>query len=363
MEAPCVRVQREDGEATRRSLAADDLVDEDLEIEFDEGYLYIPVTDAAAVPAEYYVVVRDVPERATQQTPADLLDFDPSYERLGDIVIVDEDDPERAADIADAVVESDVPVETVVDRASKIQGELRIRDWELLAGERTETTHREYGCEYALDIAEMYFSPRLATERHRVAEQVEEGERVFDMFAGVGPFVIPAAKRGAEVVGVDLNERAVEYLRENAERNGVADRVTAIAGDVRDVVSGSSRVAGRERSEGIDETSGPQARERPERSDGVRDDAPEYENWADRIVMNLPHSADEFLDAAVTVAGDDCVVHYYDIQHEDDPFGPGEAAIRAAAEPEYEVAVETRHTVRSYAPHELNVCLDVRLTR
>jgi tRNA (guanine37-N1)-methyltransferase len=326
MEVPCVRVPREDGEATRRALAADDLVAEDLEIEFEEGHLYIPVSDAAAVPEEYDVVARNVPERTTQQTPADLLDFDPSYERLGDIVIVDEDDPERAADIADAVVESDIPVDTVVDRASKIRGELRVRDWDVLAGDRTETVHREYGCEYALDIAEMYFSPRLATERHRVADQVEAGERVFDMFAGVGPFVVPAAKRGAEAIGVDLNERAVEYLRENAERNGVADRVTAISGDVRDV-------------------------------------APKYENWADRIVMNLPHSADDFLDVAVTIASDDCVVHYYDIQHEDDPYGPGEAAIRAAAKPEYDVSVETRHIVRSYAPHELNVCLDVRLIR
>lgn len=79
--------------------------------------------------------------------------------------------------------------------------------------------------------------------------------------------------------------------------------------------------------------------------------------------MNLPHSADEFLEAAVRVAGDDCVLHYYDIQHEDDPFGPGEQAIRETAEPAYTVTVENRRVVRSYAPHELNVCLDVRLER
>jgi len=326
MEAPCVRVAREDGEATRRALAAEDLVAEDLAIEFADGSLYLPVTDPAAVPEEYDVVVRDVPERETQTTPADLLDDEPSYGRLGDIVVLDEDDPERARTVADAVVESDLPVDGVVNRASKVQGELRVRDWDVLAGDSTETVHREYGCEYAVDIAAMYFSPRLATERHRVAEQVASGERCFDMFAGVGPFVIPAAKRGATAVGVDLNERAVEYLRENAERNGVADRVTALAGDVRDV-------------------------------------AADYEGWADRIVMNLPHSADDFLETAVSLASDDCVVHYYDIQHEDDPYGPGEAAIRDAAAPEYAVTVETRHTVRSYAPHELNVCLDVRLTR
>ncbi|WP_135826617.1 class I SAM-dependent methyltransferase [Halorussus ruber] len=342
MEVPCVRVERERGEETRQRLADENLLAAEFEIEVAEGSLYLPVTDADRVPEDLTVVSRAVGERDTPDTPTDLLGYEPTYERLGDIAILDEDDPERAREIADAVMASDIPVKTVVNRASKVKGELRVRDWEVLAGDGTETVHREYGCEFLLDVSEVYFSPRLATERHRVAEQVGEGprpskdasgdtpratdERAFDMFAGVGPFVVPFAKRGAEVVGVDLNEKAVEYLRENARRNDVEDRVTAIHGDVREV-------------------------------------APEYSDWADRVVMNLPHSADEFLDSAVELAGDDCVIHYYDIQHEDDPFGPGEAAIREAAEPEYEVEVETRHVVRSYAPHELNVCLDVRLSR
>ena len=79
--------------------------------------------------------------------------------------------------------------------------------------------------------------------------------------------------------------------------------------------------------------------------------------------MNLPHSADEFLGTAVELAGDDCVVHFYDIQPDSDPFGPGKRAVRDAASPEYEVSVENRRTVRSYAPHESNVCLDVRIRR
>jgi hypothetical protein len=62
-------------------------------------------------------------------------------------------------------------------------------------------------------------------------------------------------------------------------------------------------------------------------------------------------------------AGDECVVHYYDITPDDDPFGTGEAAIRAAAEPEYEVSIETRRIVRSYAPGQVNVCIDARLSR
>ena len=326
MNVPCVRVPRESGEATRRRLADADLLDHEHQITVVEGYLYIPVVAVDDVPAEFDVVEYESPTRETQTTPAEILGSEPSYERLGDIVILDEDDAERAREIADAIVQSDLTAETVVNRASKVKGELRVRDWDVLVGDSTETVHREYGTELRLDIDSVYFSPRLATERHRVVEQIESGEHVFDMFAGVGPFAIPAAKAGAEVVACDLNEVAIDYLRENAERNDVTDRLTAIHGDVREVAN-------------------------------------DYEGWADRLIMNLPHSASDFLDTAVRLAGDDCVVHLYDIQHEDDPFGPGLAAVRAAAEPEYDVTVIEEKVVRSYAPHEYNVCLDVRLTK
>jgi tRNA (guanine37-N1)-methyltransferase len=323
MQVPCVRVAREDGERTREALADRGLLDHDHEITVADGWLYAPVLDPDAVPEEYTIEKHDVPARETRTLPADLLGFDPSYERLGDIVLLREDDAERARQVADAVMDSSIPAKTVLNRASKIEGEFRTREWDVLAGQSTETIHREYGYAFALDVADVYFSPRLATERHRVIQQAAAGERIVDMFAGVGPFVVPFAGRGTDVIAVDRNPTAIEYLQGNARRNDVDDRTEAIEGDVREVAAG-------------------------------------IEGGADRIVMNLPHSADQFLDTAIDLAGEECVLHYYDIQHEDDPYGPGERAIRAAAE-EYEVAVETRHTVRSYAPHELNVCLDVRL--
>jgi tRNA (guanine37-N1)-methyltransferase len=327
METPCVRVPREEGEATREALAAADLIDRAFEIDSQEGYLYIPVVDPDQVPPEYDVIEHDVERRETQTLPDDLLGDDPAYERLGDIAIIDEDDPERAREVAAAVADSDLPLSTVINKRSKVKGVERIRDWEVLVGEDTETVHREYGCSFLVDVASVYFSPRLATERHRVVRKVTPGEHAFDMFAGVGPFTVPMAVRGATAVGVDINPDAVAYLEENARRNDVADRVTAIRGDVRDV-------------------------------------APEYAGWADRIVMNLPHSAGAFLDAAVTLAGETCTIHYYDIQKEESPFDPGKEAIRAAAETGgYEVTFETEQVVRSYSPHEVNVCLDAVLSR
>jgi len=325
MRRPCVRVPTEEGEVTRSRLAEAGLLDRAWAIGRDGEDLYLPVVDADAVPADLPVVEHDVDSRETQTLPEDTLDFEPTYERLGDLVLLYEEDEAQARAAAEAIMASDLPAKTVLNRASEIKGETRVREWQVLAGDGTETVHREYGCEFALDVARVYFSPRLATERHRVVEQVESGDHAFDMFAGVGPFAIPMARRGAEVVATDLNHVAIDYCRENARRNGVDDRVTAINDDVREV-------------------------------------APEYAGWAERVVMNLPHSADAFLDTAVSLAGAECVVHYYDIQHEDDPFGPAERAIRAAAEEDYAVSVETRREVRSYAPHEVNVCLDVRLT-
>jgi len=337
---PCVSVERERGEAVRRRLDEAGALDREHEIAVADGLIHIPV-EPSAVPGDLrdHLTEQSPDRRRRQRTPADLLGSEPSLERLGGIVILDEDDPDRAREVADAVMRSDLPAETVVNRASPVAGRERVRDWTVLAGDGTETTHREYGFEFRLDIAEVFFSPRLATERRRVVETVEPGERAFDMFAGVGPYAIPMAARGATVVAYDVNDRAIDYLRGNARRNGVADRVTAVTADVRTAVG-------------------------------------EYADWADRIVMNLPHSADEFLETAVALAGEEAVVHYYDIQHEDDPFGPGEAAIRAAAsggdgpdsDPDadasgYAVAIEDRRVVRSYAPHELNVRIDARLTR
>ena len=342
MKRPCVVVAREAGEATRQRLAEADLIDEEFGIVVDDGpaagaggdeqRLYIPVTDPDAVPEELDLTRRDVPARTPQRTPEDLLGYQPTYERLGDVVLVDEEDPERAEQVAEAVVDSDIPVRSVLNRDSKVKGETRVRDWAVLAdegdGERppTETVHREYGHAFAVDVSEVYFSPRLATERNRVVEQVEAGERVLDMFAGVGPYAIPMADAGAEVVACDINPEAIEYLEANARRNGVDERIITHVGDVRELTGA-------------------------------------YADWADRLVMNLPHTAAEFADAAVALAGDACVVHLYDIQHEDDPFERARASLEAAAGDEYEVTTLDERIVRSYAPHEVNVCLDARLDR
>src|SRR5438552_420093 len=94
-----------------------------------------------------------------------------------------------------------------------VKGERRVRSIEVIAGERrTRTVHTEYGLHYRVDLAQAYFSPRLASERKRIADLVLEGEVVADPFAGVGPFAILIAKRRRPPLARDDLDRSNSSL-------------------------------------------------------------------------------------------------------------------------------------------------------
>ena len=77
-----------------------------------------------------------------------------------------------------------------------------------------------------LDVKKVYFSPRLATERKRVADLVSDGEEILDMFAGVGPFPFVIAKeKSVDITAVDINEVAIQYLNENIKINKVKEKL------------------------------------------------------------------------------------------------------------------------------------------
>jgi tRNA (guanine37-N1)-methyltransferase len=322
MESLCVRVPREEGEETRQRLADEGVLDHELRIQNEDGYLYIPV---AAAPDDLPTERREFDERDDETDAADVLGYEPRFEAVGDVALLE---PEEDKEAGEALVEAKNGIRTALRVESAVEGRERTRDMSHVAGEeKTTTVHREYGREFVVDLTDVYFTPRLAEERERVGSEVGAEETVFDMFAGVGPFTVAAAEAGAEVVAADINGRAVELLRENATRNGVEDSVVGYNRDAREVAKD------------VDEHGG-----------------------ADRVYMNLPHTADEFLDAACEAARSGAVVHYYDIRHEDDLFEGAIGEVREAAERAgYEVEVLERVVVRSYAPYDYNVCVDARL--
>jgi tRNA wybutosine-synthesizing protein 2 len=134
--------------------------------------------------------------------------------------------------------QEELGVATVLVRRGPIDGELRRPDAEVVAGGPTETEVVEHGARWRFDAARQMFAQGNRTERHRLAGLVVPGERVADLFAGVGYFTVPIARRdpAVRVVAVEKNPEAYRYLEENVRRNGVADRVRCLAGDNRQVV-------------------------------------------------------------------------------------------------------------------------------
>ncbi len=69
-----------------------------------------------------------------------------------------------------------------------------------------------------------------------VLDEVRPGDRVLDMGTGCGVNGILAARAGADVLALDVNPEAVRATRDNARRNGVADRLEVRLSDVFDAV-------------------------------------------------------------------------------------------------------------------------------
>ncbi|MHB8053386.1 MAG: class I SAM-dependent methyltransferase [Methanoregula sp.] len=169
--------------------------------------------------------------------PADILPYvSDHFEVIGDIAVLAvpaELEPWKDT-LAQAIISRRKNIATVLNKKEKVAGDSRTARYEVLLGERTVTVHRESGFLYRLDVCRAFFSTRMIHERKRVTDQIESGERVYVPFAGVGPCVIPAAARGAEVYAMENNPGAYRYLCENADLNRVTANCHLLLGDAFD---------------------------------------------------------------------------------------------------------------------------------
>ena len=79
----------------------------------------------------------------------------------------------------------------------------------------------ESNCRFRFDFSQVYWNSRLHSEHERLVKLFEPSDVVADVFAGVGPFAIPAAKKGCAVFGNDLNPNSAMYMQSNAIDNRV----------------------------------------------------------------------------------------------------------------------------------------------
>jgi tRNA (guanine37-N1)-methyltransferase len=322
MKSLCIVVPKKKAEPVRQRLMTKGILRKDIQIRSDSRNVYLPVSQR--IDLGYPVETRDFDEAEEQikdyrvlvALPDELRDYLPSsYDVLGSIAIVklaDEVLP-FSSEIGKAIIATQNAIRTVCSDVG-VADEFRTRRVEVVAGERDfETVHKEYGLVFKLDISKVFFSPRLATEREIVASQVSSGEVVIDMFAGIGPFSIMIAKTRSPgvVYAIDSNPDAIRYMEENIALNKVSS-VRPVFGDAREKVAELDK--------------------------------------ADRIIMNLPHSAHEFMLEAVRALKPGGTIHYYEIA-EESALEARMDDIRTLAVKEDRVMKQlARRKVKSYSP-------------
>ncbi len=118
------------------------------------------------------------------------------------------------------------------------RGRERIPDIRILSGTSSDVCHHELGMSFWLNPAKVMFSQGNRHEKMRMMNSVRPGERVADMFAGIGYFSIPVATSGAAVHAMEINPVAYRYLLSNIRENHLDSLVTTGCGDCRDLLSG-----------------------------------------------------------------------------------------------------------------------------
>ena len=291
-----IKIIKKEANKLRKILINEKQLCTEYKVRSDDKYVYFPLIDdydktlINNILLEFDVKVEEHSFDKAQYRPKNFMDYldnkisqkdmeeiRKSFDVIGDIVIL-EIPPELEANkkvIGQAVLNF-TKRKSVYYKKSKVQGVTRTRELEYLAGvDNLETIHKEFGIRFKLNPSTVYFSPRLATERSRIVNEVKDGETIIDFFAGIGSFPISIAHvKNVTVYSVDINPEAFKYVNENIKLNKLVGNVIPVEGDIREVI-----------------------KELP---------------MADRILMNLPGTAKDFLDIAVNHLKHGGILNYYE---------------------------------------------------
>ncbi len=342
-----IRVPAKDGETIRKILLTLELLDNNCKIISEDGILYFPVkseitkdqltTLNSTVPIDtgtraFDIIPQDprtlVDALEGRLSPKELALLPRAYDLIGDIAILEiPDEIVSYSELIGEVFNSiHTNFKTVLAKKGAVSGTTRVRDYTLLAGEnRTKTIHTEYGCRLAVDVAKAYFSPRLLEEHNRIAQLVESGEVVVDMFCGVGPFAIHIAKqKEAKVIAIDINPSAIDLLYESIGLNKLVGTILPVVSDAHDYVN----------------------------TNKLR---------VDRVIMNHPSGASDFVGEACSILKPGGTMHYYDFIGGETPEDTLKEKIVGLIEKEGRSVkkIEIVRRVRDSAPYEFQMVADV----
>lgn len=204
-----------------------------------------------------------------------------SYSKIGHILHINLKDnllPFKTA-IAQIYMDKTVGCRTIINKAQSIDNTFRNFNIDLLLGEPDYKAEvKENGFVFEFDFSTVYWNPRLSGEHDRLVKLMNSNDVFYDVFAGVGPFAVPAGKKRVNVLANDLNPDSFKWLESNIRRNKVQGQVKTSNKDGRDFILEDIKENLLERIKNRD------------------DETVEY---AIHIAMNLPGLAVTFLNAFV----------------------------------------------------------------
>jgi tRNA (guanine37-N1)-methyltransferase len=257
-----------------------------------------------------------------------------SFDIIGTIAIIKipESLTSKRKLIADALIEEIRPVKSVFCQVSAIEGDYRLRKLELISGENSPiTVYKEHGCTFKVDVINTYFSPRLSTERLRIAKLTEPNEVIVNMFGGVGTFsiIISRYNKSAKVYSIDSNPIAIDMCRQNIEINKLRGNVFPVLGDAEQEIHKGLK--------------------------GI----------AKRVLMPLPEKAKDFVDAAVSsLENGSGMIHYFCHVGADNKQNAIQNGIMDTSESfsKFDHTIRNVRVVREVGPRFYQIVSDVMVT-
>ncbi len=354
----CVKLKKANGERVKIFLKSKGWLDAGYKIGKTMNYLFVPASDKS----NFDLIQKQFPDasienRNLQKTEGQhgdlksllekvlpssaVKDVVASFDIIGDIAVTEIPDHLKKHEVAMAwtLKRFHTNVNVVAKKDSITKGKYRIRKIKVLVGDkRTETVHRESGVRLKTDLNKAYFSPRLGTDRSRIANLVKKNENILIMFAGVGPYALVIAKKNPDVkiTGIEINKDAVGYFKENLKlnKNIYADKkyaplgkkaldrikntITILQGDVNTVI-------------------------------------PKIKEKFDRILMPLPQTAHEYLDLVRPIAKKNATVHLYHFCRKDHFKEDAKKVV-----PKWAKLISI-NKCGAYAPYVYRVCIDMKV--
>ncbi len=252
-----------------------------------------------------------------------------SFDIIGDIAIIEIPAPLKKKEkiIAEAVMQQNNVIKTVLKKVEGRTGTYRQLKLKHLLGEKKKVTEtKESGVRLKLNVEKCYYSPRLATERLRIASLVKPNEEILVMFSGVAPYPLVIAKHSfaKRIVGVELNPLAHKFALENIHLNKLGLKIQVLKGDAKKISPSLGKF--------------------------------------DRVIMPWPKGAKPYLKIAFDAVKKNGTIHFYYFEAEEELSKVNKKMIELCKKLKRKCKILNVSKAGKYAPHVYRVCVDMRVS-